>query len=418
MNNELAPFDRDLSLAELLAAVPRIKLEAALNRTIGESWRITDNDGSVLWEGRERPSEEEVALPLSIDIEMVGRLLAPGTRREQANAAARWLEMVLTGVQRYRMAADLHLEAVHADYQALQAKHAALQASETRYRELSGQLERRVQAQVEVIERTQRQLFVSEKMAAIGSLAAGMAHEINNPIGFIRSNLGTASTYFSRMRTTLEAFRKGDVKQAEAAWQQYDIDYVLEDFSGLLEESVTGADRVARIIANLKAYSSVDCQAETEVDLNDAIRATAGVIREMMPANVSLDMDLQRLPRIMCDLSRMNQVLFALLQNARQALGQEGGWIRVASSVSGDEIRIAISDNGRGIAKDIVPRIFDPFFTTRDVGQGMGLGLTVSNDIVSAHNGRIEVDTAAGKGSTFVVYLPLNRKPIAERGAS
>ena len=415
MNSKLSPFDRDLSLAELLAAVPRTRLEAALNRTIGEAWRIADNDGSVLWEGRERANEEELALPLSVDIETVGRLLAPETRREQAHAAARWLEMVLTGVQRYRMAADLHLEAVHADYQALQAKHAALQASETRYRELSGQLERRVQAQVEVIERTQRQLFLSEKMASIGSLAAGMAHEINNPIGFIRSNLCTASSYFDKMRATLEAFRKGDVKQAEAAWLQYDIDYVLEDFSGLLEESVTGADRVARIVANLKAYSNIDCRNDTNVDLNDAVRAAVGVIREMMPENVRLDMDLQPLPRIVCDLSRMNQVLFALLQNARQALGQEGGGIRVASSVSGDEIRIAVSDNGCGIAEDIVSRIFDPFFTTRDVGQGMGLGLTVSNDIVSAHSGRIEVETAAGAGSTFIVCLPLERGPMTDQ---
>jgi signal transduction histidine kinase len=420
MNSKLTPFDRDLSLAELLAAVPRAKLEAALNRTIGEAWRIADNDGSVLWEGREGrecASEEAVALPLSVDIEMVGRLLAPGTRREQAYAAARWLEMVLTGVQRYRMAADLHLEAVHADYQALQAKHAALQASETRYRELSGQLEQRVKAQVEVIERTQRQLFLSEKMASIGSLAAGMAHEINNPIGFIRSNLGTASAYFDKMRAVLLAFRKGDLTQAEAAWMKYDIDYVLEDFSGLLQESMTGADRVARIVANLKAYSSVDCQADTEVDLNDSVRAAAGVIRELLPENVRLDVALQPLPRVTCDLSRMNQVLFALLQNARQALGQDGGRIRVASSVSGDEIRIAVSDNGCGIAEDIAARIFDPFFTTREVGQGMGLGLTVSNDIVSAHNGRIEVDTTAGSGSTFTVCLPMDRKPKTEQGA-
>lgn len=416
MNREQTPFDRDLSLAELLAAVPQTKVEAALNRTIGEAWQIADIDGSVLWKGRERANEDEVALPLSVDIEMVGRLLAPETRREQAHAAARWLEMVLAGVLRYRMAADLHLEAVHADYQALQAKHAALQASETRYRELSAQLEQRVQAQVEVIERTQRQLFLSEKMASIGSLAAGMAHEINNPIGFIRSNLGTASAYFDKMGATLEAFRKGDEKQAKAAWLQHDIDFVLEDFSGLLQESIAGADRVARIVSNLKAYSSVDCRADSEVDLNDAVRAAAGVVREMMPGNVRLDMDLQPLPHIVCDLSRMNQVLFALLQNARQALGSDGGLIRVASNVSGGEIRIAVSDNGCGIAEDIVSRIFDPFFTTREVGQGMGLGLTVSNDIVSAHNGRIEVDTAAGAGSTFVVCLPVGLRPMMDRG--
>lgn len=416
MNDELKPFDRDLALAELLDAVPRVRIEAALNRTMGETWRIVDNDGLPIWQGHGHANEEEAAMPLSIDVEIVGRLLAPESCREEAYASARWLELVLTGAQRYRMAADLHMEAMHADYQALQDKHAALQASESRFRELSEHLERRVQSQVKVLERTQRQLFISEKMAAIGSLAAGMAHEVNNPIGFIRSNLGTAATYFNKIRAVLGIVRQGDVTQMNAAWLQYDIDYVLEDFSSLLDESITGADRVARIVANLKAYSSVDCQADTEVDLNDAARATSELIREMMPVNVTLEMDLQPLPLIVCDRSRMNQALFCLLQNAWQALGEEGGLIRLATSVSSDEIRIAVSDDGPGIAEDVVSRIFDPFFTTRDVGRGMGLGLTVSNDIISAHNGRIEVETAAGEGSTFVVCLPLTRKPMTDRG--
>lgn len=407
MNNKISAFDRDVSLAEMLGAVPRARLEAAMKQTVGDRWRLDDIDGKALWESGPGLDTAAVAVPLHVDIEIVGRLRAPEARHAHAQVAAKWLEMVLTSASRYRMAADLHLETVHADYEALQGKHAALLESEARYRELAEQLEQRVKAQVAVIERAQRQLYQSEKMASIGSLAAGMAHEINNPIGFIRSNLTTACSYADKMSKTLRAFRNGDTGEADAAWRAHGIDFVLEDFPGLLAESVTGADRVARIITNLKAYANIDYTAMGAADLNDAVRAAIGVIADQLPETIRLETDLQPLRQIVCDLSRMNQVLYALLQNARQALGKNGGLIRVATCSVGNEIRIAISDDGCGIADEIRSRIFDPFFTTRDVGKGMGLGLTVSNDIVNAFGGRIEVQTAAGEGSTFTICLPL-----------
>lgn len=406
MNSSLAQFDRDIPLPELVRAVPRTRLEAALKRTIGDAWRIVDDDGSLVLESGPNASLATVAVPLRLDIEVIGSLLAPEARKAHAQIAAGWLEMVLVSAHRYRMAADLHLEAVHADYEALQQKHAALQESEARYRELAGELEQRVQAQVATIEQTQRQLYQAEKMASIGSLAAGMAHEINNPIGFIRSNLGSANSYFDTMGKALTALRQANPVAAEAIWRDFDIDFILEDMPGLLAESVSGADRITRIVANLKAYSSIDCVSDSAVDLNEAVRAAAGVIADQLPDNIRLEADLQPLRRVICDIGRMNQVLFSLLQNARQAIGPEGGVIRVASSMSGNEARIAVSDNGCGIGSDVLSRIFDPFFTTRDVGKGMGLGLTVSRDIVAAHNGRIEVETSAGAGSTFTVCIP------------
>jgi signal transduction histidine kinase len=412
---ELPDFDRDISLAELLRAVPRARLEAALTGTMGDVWSLVDGEGTTLMDSGVGTSSALIAFPLRVDIEAIGRVLAPEGRREQAQAAVAWLEMVLKSAHRYRMAADLHFEAVHADYEALQKKHAALQESEARYRELAAQLEQRVKAQVEVIEHTHRQLYQNEKMAAIGSLAAGMAHEINNPIGFIRSNLATASLYVGKLGKTLAAFRRGDAAAAGEAWKKLDIDFILEDFPGMLAESVSGADRVSRIVANLKAYSSIDCADAAAVDLNDAVRAAVGIVGDQLPTNVKLETELQPLTHVVCDLSRINQVLFSLLQNARQALGNGGGTIRVSSRHADDEIRIAVSDNGCGIAPDILDRIFDPFFTTREIGKGMGLGLTVSRDIVSAHGGRIDVTTAVGAGSTFTVCLPL---PGAREGAA
>lgn len=409
MSDSLSRFDRDIPLAELLRAVPRARLEAALNRTLGNSWRIVEADGTPILAAGAEAAAAMISLPLRVDIEEVGSVQAPEARRAHAQVVVMWLEMVLASAHRYRMAADLHLEAVHADYEELQRKHAALQESEERYRGLAEQLEQRVQAQVGVIERTQRQLYQADKLASIGSLAAGMAHEINNPIGFIRSNLGTASVYAGKMHKMLGAYRQDGAAAAAALWHELDIDFVLGDFPGLLAESIAGADRVSRIVANLKAYSNIDCVSASAVDLNDAVRAATGVIGDQLPKNIRLETDLQPLRPIVCDLSRMNQVLFALLQNARHAVGSSDGMIRIGSSMAGDEVRIAVSDDGCGIGQDILGRIFDPFFTTREVGKGMGLGLTVARDIVSAHNGRIEVETAVGAGSTFTVCLSLEQ---------
>jgi signal transduction histidine kinase len=311
------------------------------------------------------------------------------------------------------MAADLHLEAVAADHEALQQKHAALQVSESRYRDLAERLDQRVKEQVAIIERTQRQLYQAEKMAAIGSLAAGMAHEINNPIGFIRSNLSTALMYVEKIQKAIDVCIDGASNEAGAALQELDIGFVLEDFPGLLAESVSGADRVARIIASLKAYAGIDCASAALVDMNDAVRAAVSGIADQLHANVVLQLDLQPLPGIACDQSRMSQVMISLIRNAMYAIGENKGTVRVASQSDADEIRIAVSDDGSGIRDDILSRIFDPFFTTHDVGKGMGLGLTVSRDIVTAHGGRIEVETAAGAGSTFTVCLPITERPGA-----
>lgn len=404
MSTPPARFDREIPLAELLRALPRTKLESALTRSVGNQWRIADSDGATVL-GPGAGTDAMQTWPLRVDFEEIGKLETSGAPRERVETAAAWLDMLLASAYRYRMAADLHLEAVHADFEALQQKHAALQESERRYRELSAQLEQRVKAQVDVIERTQRQLYQAEKMASVGSLAAGMAHEINNPIGFVRSNLSTAAGYVQKMRDVLENFRQGDAAAAQALWRELDIDFVLEDFPGLLEESVGGANRIARIVANLKAYASIDVADATPVDLNELVRVVAGVIADQLPADIQLEIDTQPLPLFVCDQGRINQVLFALMQNAQQEL-DGGGRIHVCTQVAGGEIRIAVSDTGRGIAPDVMSRIFDPFFTTREVGKGMGLGLTVSRDIVMAHGGHIDVETEPGSGSTFTICLP------------
>ena len=406
-------FDRDIALAEQLQSIPQARLDTALAHTVGPAWRITDLDGAVV---RAAPVLDAVSsepawclVALRVELDLVGHLEVPAPRQRHAQVATLWLEMLLAGAARYRMAADLHWQTVHADYAALQDKHAALHASESRYRSLAAELEERVRAQVAVIERAHRQLFQSEKMAAIGSLAAGMAHEINNPIGFIRSNLNTAALYLATLTQALACLKQAAGAAAEDVWRNADLDYVQQDFAGLIAESTSGADRVAAIVGNLKAFSRVDCEVATGADLNDAIRETAALLSDQLPDCIRLDLVLQPVPLAACKPGALNQVLLALLQNARQAIGADAGTIRVASAITGtgDGVTASVTDDGCGIAATIISRIFDPFFTTRSVGSGMGLGLTTAHDLVSVHGGRIDLQTAIGAGSTFTVTLPL-----------
>lgn len=398
-------FDRDLTLAELLGGVSRTKLLAALTGLVGAGFCLTDADGQVLL-GSAPTSEGGRRQPLILDIEPLGYLEGV-CAEEKLHAATTLLELLLHAILRYRMASTLHTEAVNADYEALQLKHAALLESEARYRTLARELEERVREQVQVIENAQRQLYQAEKLASVGQLAAGVAHEINNPIGFIISNLNTGRGYIERFKTLAPlVLGGGNVDSIAAAWRDGEMDYLIEDFSQLIDESLSGANRVAHIVSDLKGFSNVDGAEEAMVDLNGNIRAAANMITPILPPGVAIELDLQPIPRLLCLTAHLNQVLLNLLKNASQAIAGQGT-ITVASDVADNAIRIRVSDDGCGIPSDILPRIFEPFFTTREVGSGTGLGLTVSRGIVQAHGGRIEVASEVGKGTTFTVYLPL-----------
>ncbi len=397
-------FDRERGVAELLGGVSPERLKVVLAALAGTDFRLLGISGEVLLGAAEPPAGAR-RLPLRLELEEAG-YLESAAAEEPLRAAVVFLELLLRATARYRMASDLHAEAVNADYQALQAKHAALRESESRYKALAAELEQRVQEQVKTIEDAQRQLYQAEKLASIGQLAAGVAHEINNPMSFIRSNLSAAREYVGKLKKLAPRIHTGDGAGVAAAWREMDMDFVLEDFSALLDESIAGADRVARIVADLKGFSNVDGMEEGMVDLNDNIRAAANVIAPHLQGRIELALDLAPLPRLLCLPGHLNQVLLNLLMNAVQAIPGRGK-ITLRSDVADGAIRIRIGDDGAGIAADALPRIFDPFFTTRDVGGGTGLGLTVCRDIVRAHGGRIEAESELGKGSLFTVYLPL-----------
>jgi two-component system, NtrC family, sensor kinase len=399
----LAAFDREFGLAELLSGISREKLQQALVLLLGGPFRLVDTNGMALI-GAATPAPGARRASLALELEPIGYLECAVADETRLQSGALMVELMLRGVARYKMASGLHLEAVQADYETLRRKHAELEESEARYRELSQQLEQRVREQVEVIEETSRQLYQAEKLASVGRLAAGVAHEINNPIGFVRSNLSTSRKYVESFAALGAAIRSGD---AALRWRELDLDFVLADFADLLADSIAGIDRVARIVADLKGFSSVDRGEEEMADLNESLRQACSVIEGRLPPGVTLVRELGEIPRLLCLPGYLNQAFLNLLENAVLAV-ELGGEVRVQSTYRDKEILIRIGDTGCGIPEDILPHIFEPFFTTRDVGQGTGLGLTVVHDIVHLHGGRVEVESRLGAGSAFTIHLPTN----------
>jgi signal transduction histidine kinase len=355
--------------------------------------------------GRATPPAGARRAPFKLELEPVGYL--ESARRDGLPAAVMLMEILMKSAARYFMAAAVQMESVKLDYEELLEKNAQLQASEERYRDLAASLERRVAEQVQTIEATQRQLYQAEKLASVGQLAAGVAHEINNPLGFMRSNLNTAAGYIGQLSKFGALMRAGqDGKLLVAAWQREQIDSLIEDFPALVQESIDGVARVAKIVSALKDFSSIDRAEETSADINVLIQTACQLASSEFGERVRLITELGSLPAIRCHAGRLSQVIMNLLLNAVQAI-PEHGEVRIDTASDGKQIHVNISDTGKGIPEDVQARIFDPFYTTRDVGQGTGLGLTVARDVVQAHGGHIGVRSQVGRGTTFTITLPV-----------
>ena len=258
---------------------------------------------------------------------------------------------------------------------------------------------------VHELEETQSQLLQSEKMAAIGQLAAGVAHEINNPIGFVNSNLGTLKTYTGQLLALAERSRKGEA--GEADFIAADFDYLKTDIDDLLRESRDGLERVKKIVADLKDFSHVDKSEWQEADLNAGIESTLNVVWNELKYKAEVVREFGELPKLPCVAAQINQVVMNLLVNAAHAIEQRGT-ITVRTGCDASTAWIEVSDTGRGMAPAVLQRIFEPFYTTKPVGKGTGLGLSLSYDIIKKHGGRIDVSSEVGVGTTFRVSLPLH----------
>lgn len=392
-------FDREHDLAELLPPDLLAANSSALRTLVGAEVAVLDGQKRLV---AGTLAEHAVRVPLVVELEPVGYLAAVAPPEQLAAAAALLRELMLAR-RRYLMASRLHVESVAADYAELLEKHAALLASEARYKELSAQLELRVEQQVRLLDERQRQVYRAETLASIGRLAAGVAHEINNPLGFVRSNVATFGLYLKKLGAL-----KGRLSEAGQAWQELEMDLVLEDGSALVGESLDGIDRVARIVRDLKGFSNVDRPEEEVADLNETLRQVISVLQGQLPPGITMEADYGELPRLLCLPGHLSQVLLNIIRNAIQAVADSGhgGVVGITSCKAAGGIDILVRDDGIGMSSDQVAHAFDPFYTTREVGQGTGLGLTVARDIVRAHGGEIEITSQPGAGTTVAVHLP------------
>ena len=276
---------------------------------------------------------------------------------------------------------------------------------------------------VEITERKhlQTQLVQSEKLASIGQLAAGVAHEINNPIGYIFSNFGTLQDYLDSLFQMLRAYEMAAVASPEVAAdlkrlrQQLQIEFLKEDVPGLMRESKEGIVRVRQIVQDLKDFSRVDSVQEWQLaDLHQGIDSTLNIVASEVRYKADVVKEYGVIPEIECLPSQINQVVMNLVINAAHAIGPERGRITIRTGCEGGKLWFEVADTGSGIAPEHLPRIFDPFFTTKPVGKGTGLGLSLSYGIVQKHHGRIEVESTLGQGTCFRVTLPVSRSAMDE----
>jgi len=290
-------------------------------------------------------------------------------------------------------------------------------------KEHSGILEQEVRLRTEELEKviaelksTQQQMLQQEKMASIGQLTAGIAHELNNPIGFIASNIATLGKYCDKLLKYMEAQQKAllpelpdpdSSKQLHALRRQMKIDHIVKDIPEMNRETMEGVERIKSIVRDLKCFSRIDEAGQKLADINKCLDSTLNIAHNELKYKTTVILEYGELPQLRCYPQQLNQVFMNLLVNAAQAIDTQGV-VTVRTRHEGDLIYVAISDTGSGIQQEVKEHIFKPFFTTKESGKGTGLGLSISNEIVRNHGGEIRVSSEPGKGSTFTVILPLN----------
>ena len=290
--------------------------------------------------------------------------------------------------------------------------------SQMQLKNTSQKLSKEKEAQTQLIEKleeTKDQLLQSEKMASIGQLAAGVAHEINNPVGFIKSNFSSLKHYAAELNSVIQKYenlvsseKEEDIK---AINDEHDIDFVKDDINQLLTESFDGISRIEEIVKSLKHFSRADKNQWEDANINDGIDSTLKIVGHELKYIAEVKKDYGNIPSVQCMPMKVNQVFMNILVNAAQAMDEkkENGKIEIKTSANDEYVIINISDNGKGIDKENIVKIFDPFFTTKDVGKGTGLGLSLSYNIIQDHKGEMLVDSEKGQGTTFTIKLPISQ---------
>jgi signal transduction histidine kinase len=274
---------------------------------------------------------------------------------------------------------------------------------------------RKLQETIENLENTKKQLFQSEKMASLGQMAAGVAHEINNPIGFIQSNMQSLKEYIENIEQyrakIMESVNSNTLDNQKLGLidEELDIDFLLEDADELIKSNLDGTKRVCDIVSSLRSFShSGDGQNIESLAIKTVIDSALKIVWNSLKYDHTVNAELpDNLPKVKGDKGRLQQVFINLFVNAAQAM-PDGGVLTISATLETNQLRIDVSDTGIGMDKNTIAKLFTPFFTTKPVGQGTGLGLSVSYAILEAHGVTVDVESEVGKGTTFKLFFPID----------
>jgi signal transduction histidine kinase len=272
-----------------------------------------------------------------------------------------------------------------------------------------------LQKTLENLKLAQSQLVQSEKMASIGQLVAGIAHEINNPVTFISAGVDSLNTNLEEVRQILDLYHRitpGNVteklKEIEDLKGKIDYNEAIREIGQLIESIKNGTERTTEIVKGLRTFSRLDEDVLKVANIHEGLDSTLILLRNKYKQRIEIEKHYGDIPDIECSPGQLNQVFMNILSNAIDAIDDKGT-ITISTSKSNKSIQVSIKDNGRGIPEYIRTNIFEPFFTTKEVGHGTGLGLSISHGIIEKHKGSIEVNSEAGKGSEFIIVLPVKQ---------
>ena len=282
-------------------------------------------------------------------------------------------------------------------------------------RALESKLEELRKANTE-IRNTQTTLVQSAKMISLGQIVAGVAHELNNPVAFIYSNMHHLSTYIEKVKRIITEYRgvrdglsQVEKERIEALEKELDIDFIITDMSELTNSCLDGANRTKDIVTGLRTFSRMDESVFKYTDLHEGIKSTVRLLNTEFKNRIIVHQEFGEIPEVECSPTQINQVFMNLLANAAQAIVGRGNiWIR--TRVVRDSVEVQIEDSGTGMSSETVSQIFDPFFTTKKVGEGTGLGLSIAYGLIQKHNGKIDVKSQLGKGTVFTVVIPMSQR--------
>lgn len=274
------------------------------------------------------------------------------------------------------------------------------------------------------LKNSQNQLVQTEKMASLGVLAAGVAHEINNPIGYITSNFNSLKEglqyiqeFMQQMQIVMENEEAAEVikEKWQHALTRYDLIFLLEDFVDLSDETSEGLTRVKQIVSDLRAFTREDTAEKVVVDINETLRGAINILENQTKYHANIVTKLSKLPKIMGFAGKLSQVFTNLISNANQAVDDEGS-IHIFTEKTDEALLISVQDDGHGISDENMKNLFTPFFTTKPIGEGTGLGLSISHGIIEEHGGKILVSSKLDVGTIFTVSIPLSQTVEAIEG--